>query len=243
MKLSIVIPAYNEAAMIEAVIQRVQDVSLPGLDREILVVDDGSTDGTADILRRLPGIRALFHVVNGGKGAALKTGIRAATGDVVLIQDADLEYDPDDYPAMIQPILDGTSEVVIGSRFLLERPVFWGKRRSPYFTHYIGNLIIVTLTNRLFRQSFTDYEGCYKAFTRKVLHSIPVLANGFEFDNELLCKIMRQGIRIVEVPIRYSPRTYAKGKKITWKHGAIILWTIVKWRFMPHRTSSVSTSP
>jgi len=232
MKLSVIIPAYNEEATIEAIVKRVQAVDLPGVGKEIIVVDDGSKDGTADVLKRLSGIHAVRHAHNAGKGAAVNTGIQAATGDIVIIQDADLEYDPADYQTVIQPILDNRSDAVMGSRFLLYRPVFFGKRRSPYFTHYAGNMLIVTITNWLYGKRFTDYEGCYKAFTRPVLLATPVKANGFEFDNELVCKIMRKGIRLVEVPIRYTPRTYARGKKITWRHGVIMLWTIVKWRFL-----------
>ncbi|TAJ08902.1 MAG: hypothetical protein EPO61_08335 [Nitrospirae bacterium] len=121
----------------------------------------------------------------------------------------------------------------MGSRFLYERPVFFGKRRSPYFTHYLGNLLIVKVTNLLYGQRFTDYEGCYKAFTKQALAQVPVQAKGFEFDNELICKMLRKGFKIVEVPIQYKPRTYATGKKITWKHGMKILWTIARWRFAP----------
>lgn len=233
MKLSIVIPAYNEEATIAAIIARVRAVPLTGVDKEIIVVDDGSKDRTSEVLRQMDGIRAVRHPRNAGKGAAVKTGIQTATGDIVIIQDADLEYDPADYQAVIQPIVDKKAEAVMGSRFLLERPVFFGKRKSPYLTHYIGNMLIVSVTNRLYGRSFTDYEGCYKAFARQVLLDTPVQANGFEFDNELVCKIMRKGVGLVEVPIRYMPRTYARGKKITWRHGMIMLWTIVKWRFLP----------
>lgn len=234
MKLSIIIPAYDEEATIAAIVERVQAVQLPGVDKEIIVVDDGSKDRTGDVLQRLAGIRVIRHERNAGKGAALTTGIQAATGDIVIIQDADLEYDPGDYRTVIQPILDKRSEAVMGSRFLLERPVFFGKKRSPYLTHYLGNLLIVAVTNRLYGRNFTDYEGCYKAFARPVLAATPVSANGFEFDNELICKLMRKGIRLTEVPIRYVPRTYARGKKITWRHGLIMLWTIVKWRLAPY---------
>jgi glycosyltransferase involved in cell wall biosynthesis len=233
MKLSIVIPAYNEAATIVAIVERVRAVDMGAVEKEIIVVDDGSKDRTAAMLATLTGIRHISHARNAGKGAAVTTGIRAATGDIVLFQDADLEYNPEDYPVVIRPILDRRSDVVMGSRFLHERPVFFGKRRSPYFTHYIGNMLIVAVTNRLYGRSFTDYEGCYKAFAKPVLDAIPMSASGFEFDNELICKIMRKGLRIVEVPIQYTPRTYARGKKVTWKHGVIMLWTIVKWRFLP----------
>ncbi|MDH4187222.1 MAG: glycosyltransferase family 2 protein [Nitrospira sp.] len=242
MKLTIIIPAYNEQATIEDVIRRVQSVDLGVIEKEIIVIDDASRDDTPNILMNMTGIRFLRHQINAGKGAALTTGIQAATGDIVLFQDADLEYVPEDYPAVIKPLLDGASEAVMGSRFLHAHPVFWGKHKSPYFNHYLGNLLILWVTNTLYGKQFTDYEGCYKAFFRTILLDTPVLANGFEFDNELICKLMRKGIRIAEVSIRYNPRTYAQGKKITWRHGIIILWTIVKWRFLPMRIAHTTAS-
>ena len=233
MKLSIVIPAYNEQESIAEIIRRVQQAEIPGLEREIVVVDDASRDRTAEIVTALAGVRLVRHERNGGKGAAVKTGIGASTGDIVLVQDADLEYDPADHAAVVRPLLEGRCDAVMGSRFLYERPKFIGKRRSPYFTHYIGNLMIVAFTDLLFGKSFTDYEGCYKAFWSADLKATPIEANGFEFDNELVCKLFRKGRRFEEVPIHYQPRTYLRGKKITWRHGVIILWTILKWRFAP----------
>ena len=233
MKLSVIIPVYNERSTIEAVVRRVQAVTLGPIEKEIIVVDDGSRDGTTEILKELSGIRRISHEKNAGKGAALSTGFRAATGDIVLIQDADLEYDPDDYRAVIRPIAEGTSDVVMGSRFIKYKVRIFGKHRSPYISHYIGNVLITFTTNLLYGKNFTDYEGCYKAFRQAVIATTPVEAKGFEFDNELICKLMRKGARIIEVPIRYTPRTYARGKKITWKHGLIMLWTIITWRFRP----------
>ena len=231
-KLSVVIPAYNEERTIAETIRRVKSVDLGGLDLEIVVVDDGSRDQTREILKTIPGIRVVLHQRNSGKGAAVKSGFQAATGDIVLIQDADLEYDPQDYPALLQPILDGRAEATMGSRFILERLQFFGKgAKSPFFTHYIGNILIVQLTNALYRHSATDYEGCYKAFSKSVVDSIPIAANGFEYDNELICKLLRRGHRIAEVPIKYRPRTYEEGKKIKWQDGVRMVWTIVKWRF------------
>ena len=233
MKLSIIIPAYNEAGTIAALVRRVQAVDLGPIEKEIIVVNDGSTDGTDQVLKGLSAIRHISHERNAGKGAAVSTGLQAATGDIVLIQDADLEYDPDDYPAVIRPIVEGRSDAVMGSRFILYKPKFLGTRRSPYLSHYIGNMLVTTVTNLLYGRHFTDYEGCYKAFRRTVVTATPITAKGFEFDNELVCKLMRKGTRIVEVPIRYSPRTYESGKKITWRHGVIMLWTIAKWSFLP----------
>jgi glycosyltransferase involved in cell wall biosynthesis len=233
MKLSIIIPAYNEEATVEALVRQVQAVDLRPIEKEIIVVNDGSKDGTEQVLKGLAAIRYISHERNAGKGAALTTGFQAATGDIVLIQDADLEYHPDDYQTVIQPIVDGACDAVMGSRFILYKPQFLGKRRSPYLSHYIGNMLVTSITNLLYGQRFTDYEGCYKAFRRTVVAATPVKAKGFEFDNELICKLMRKGVRIVEVPIRYTPRSYESGKKITWRHGVIMLWTIIKWRFLP----------
>jgi dolichol-phosphate mannosyltransferase len=232
MKISIIIPAYNEEDTIAAVIQRIQSITLEGIEKEIIVVDDASTDQTGEILTRIQGIQSIRHPANAGKGAALTTGIHAASGDVVLFQDADLEYAPEDYGAVLQPLIQGRCDAVMGSRFLHERPVFFGSRKSPYLNHYIGNLLIIWVTNLLYGTRFTDYEGCYKAFRRSILVDTPVESTGFEFDNELICKAMRRGIRIAEVPIQYHPRTYSQGKKITWRHGLVMLWTIVKWRFL-----------
>lgn len=233
MKISVIIPAYNEEKTIAALIQRVEAVPLQGIKKEIIVVDDASTDRTSDVLKNIKNIHAIRHSKNAGKGAALSSGIKAATGDIVIFQDADLEYQPEDYPVVIQPLIDGRCDAVMGSRFLHERPVFWGARKSPYLNHYIGNLVIVSVTNFLYGKRFTDYEGCYKAFTRSILLDTAIHATGFEFDNELICKLLRKGVRIGEVPIQYKPRTYAQGKKITWRHGMVILWTILKWRFLP----------
>jgi dolichol-phosphate mannosyltransferase len=234
MKLSVVIPAYNEERTVAETIRRVKTVDLGGLDLEVVVVDDGSKDQTREILKSIPGIRVVLHERNSGKGAAVKSGFRAATGDIVLIQDADLEYDPQDYGALLQPIVDGRVEAVMGSRFLLERLRFFGKgAKSPFFSHYIGNKLIVAITNGLYRHSATDYEGGLKAFSKRIVDSIPIDANEFEYDNELICKLLRRGYRIAEVPIKYRPRTYEEGKKIKWQDGVRMIWTIVKWRFRP----------
>ncbi len=231
--LSVVIPAYNEEETLAEVVGRVRAAQTGGLALEIVVVDDGSKDGTAEVMRKLPGITAVFNKKNGGKGAAVKSGFAAAKGDILLIQDADLEYDPGDYPAMVAPIVEGRADVVMGSRFAYERPhFFFGERVSPFFTHYIGNITITGLTNLLYGRSATDYEGCYKAFTKECLAGLSIEADGFEYDNELICRLLRRGVRLVEVPIRYQPRTYEQGKKIGWRDGLVILWTIIRWRFI-----------
>lgn len=228
-KITILIPAYNEERTIREILEKVKQAPLPlGLEKEILVIDDGSTDSTPKKLSEISGIRLLSHDRNQGKGAAVKTGLRHATGDILLIQDADSEYNPEDYPDILQPILGGFVEFVMGSRFLCEAPRFFAKNGDPFFSHYVGNRIIIALTNFLYRQTFSDYEGGYKAFTASLAHSISVSANGFAFDNELICKSIQRGYKITEVPIRYKPRLYTEGKKISWLDGLVILWTIFK---------------
>lgn len=232
-RISIIIPLFNEERTIQELIQRVQNVNLNGLEKDIVVVDDGSQDRTAELLRKINGIRYFTNLRNQGKGAAIKTGIRHATGEIFLIQDADLEYDPRDYPVILKPILEGKVEFVMGSRFLVEKPRFFTKKGAPFFSHYVGNLMVIAWTNFLYGQRKTDYEGCYKAFTRTLKEWIPIETNGFDFDNELICKALRRGHEIAEVPIRYKPRLYKEGKKIRWQDGVRILWSIFKWRFLP----------
>lgn len=232
-KLSVVIPLYNESSTIQQIVERVkQSLKKQNLNAEILVVNDGSTDNSAEISRTIPEITFIDSKKNCGKGAAVKKGFERATGEIFLIQDADLEYDPADYTSLIEPILKGECMVTMGSRFLLERPVFFGKKKSPYFAHYLGNLLIVWLTNFLYGGHYTDYEGCYKVLKAETIRSIQIHSNGFEYENELICKVLKRGYKIVEVPIHYCPRTYEDGKKITWKNGLKILWTIFKYRFI-----------
>ncbi len=229
MKLSIIIPAYNEKNTIEEIIRRIKAVSLNGVEKEIIVVDDGSKDGTREILKQIPGIRYIFHEKNLGKGGAMKTGFRAATGELLIPQDADLEYDPGDYPVMITPILRGETEVTNGVRIQPEEDA--RRHKSLYWFSWFGNELITRLTNILYWHYSGEYEGCYKVFTKKLVDSIEIKTNNFDFDNELICKILKRGYKIIDVPIHYYPRNYEEGKKINWKHGFLILWTILKTRF------------
>ena len=228
MKLSIVIPCYNEVRTIRQIVDRVR--AAPVAEREIIVVDDCSRDGTRDLLRTeiAPLVdKVLFHEVNQGKGAALRTGFRAATGDVVVVQDADLEYDPQDYPRLLQPILEGKADVVFGSRFQGGQP-----HRVVYFWHMVGNKFLTLLSNMATNINLTDMETCYKVFRREVLQRIEIEENRFGFEPEITAKVARLGVVIYEVGISYYGRTYAEGKKIGWRDGFRALWAITKYNLL-----------
>ena len=229
-KLSIIIPVFNEKTTITEAIRRVQAVSLLNIEKEIIVVDDGSTDGTSDTLKTISGIQVIFCEHNLGKGGALKAGIAKATGDIVIIQDADLEYDPNDYSVMIEPLLDKKASVVLGARITPNKDE--RRKKSYYWAAWLGNHLITLMTNWLYWNNARDYEGCYKAFLTGVLKQISVNTNDFDYDNELICKLLKKGYKTIDVPIRYNPRDYHSGKKIKWHHGFKILWTIVKYRFI-----------
>lgn len=228
LRLSVVIPCYNEAKTIEKVVARVRAV---GLADEIVIVDDGSTDGTREILTAMEAeghsdMRIIFHPRNAGKGAALVTGFTHASGDVFVIQDADLEYDPRDYPTLLQPIKEGIAVVVYGSRFL------GGPRKAMNFWNMVANRILTLVTNVLYNAILSDMETCYKCFRAEVAQDMVIRARGFEFEPEFTAKVLKQGIRIYEVPISYNGREWNEGKKIKWTDAFTALWTLVKYRFV-----------
>jgi glycosyltransferase involved in cell wall biosynthesis len=226
MKLSIIIPVYNEKETIEAVIHRVRKIDV-GLKKEIIIVDDGSSDGTPDVLKGMdyPEIKTFFHEKNQGKGAALHTGFSKALGDIILIQDADLEYDPADYPSLLKPILDGRADVVYGSRFL------GGPHRVLFFWHYIGNKLLTTLSNMLSNLNLSDMETCYKVIKKDLLDRITLKSKRFGFEPEITIKLAKLKAKIYEVPISYSGRDYSEGKKIGWKDGFAAIYHIFRYKF------------
>jgi glycosyltransferase involved in cell wall biosynthesis len=221
----VVIPCFNEAATIEALIERVRQAPVASI--EIIVVDDGSTDGSRELLQRLPpadDLLVLIHTRNRGKGAALSTGFQAATGAICIVQDADLEYDPTEYPLVIGPILEGRADVVFGSRFQGGRP-----HRVVYFWHRVGNGLLTLLSNMATDLNLTDMETCYKAFRREVIQSIRIQEQRFGFEPEITAKVARKRCRTYEVGISYYGRTYSEGKKIGWRDGIRAIWCILKY--------------
>jgi glycosyltransferase involved in cell wall biosynthesis len=226
MKVSVIIPCYNEEDTIEEIVKRVRAIDQVS---EVVVVDDGSTDGTRAILRAMPeadGLRIVYHDCNRGKGAAVRTGFQHATGEVFIIQDADLEYDPREYPALLKPIEEGISNVVYGSRFL------GGPRKAMFFWNMIANKILTLTTNLLYNSILSDMETCYKVFRADLVKNIPLRARGFELEPEITAKILKRGHRIYEVPISYNGREWDEGKKIRWTDGPKALWTLIKYRFI-----------
>jgi glycosyltransferase involved in cell wall biosynthesis len=224
-KLSVIIPCYNEVKTIADIVRAVRNS--PYENKEIIVVDDCSTDGTREILNktiREQVDKVLFHEVNQGKGAALRTGIKAATGDLVIIQDADLEYDPQEYALLVEPILQGRADVVFGSRFMGGRP-----HRVLYYWHSVGNGLLTLFSNMCSNLNLTDMETCYKVFRREIIQGIEIEENRFGFEPEITAKIAKTGCRVYEVGISYYGRTYAEGKKISWKDGVRAIWCILKY--------------
>lgn len=235
-KLSVIIPVYNEAQTLQALVDKVRSVRVPldahdpdgpALEQEIILVDDASTDGTDQVIAQLgfPGLIKLRHEKNRGKGAAIRTAIAAVSGDYAIIQDADLEYSPDDYPAMLRPLLEKHADVVYGSRFL-------GPHRAFNFTHMLGNKFLTLLTNILYNTILTDMETCYKAFRSDVLKSLPLRSDRFNIEPEITAKVLKRRCRVVEVPISYFGRDFSEGKKITWRDGFPAVWALLRYRFM-----------
>ena len=222
--LSVVMPAYNERDTIETIIGRVKNAPVR---TELIVVDDGSTDGTRELLAELQkrfDFKLVLQEKNGGKGSALRRGFQEVTGDLVVIQDADLEYSPEEFPDLIELICQGRADVVYGSRFL-------GRRRVFLFTHYVGNRLLTLITNILYNTIVTDMETCYKVMRTAVLRSFTLKSNGFGIEPEMTAKIFKRGYRVYEVPITYDGRSYDEGKKITWRDGVVALWVLLKYRF------------
>jgi glycosyltransferase involved in cell wall biosynthesis len=243
MKLSVIIPVYNEIDTIAEIVRRVRAVELAvpagfgpedgavvKFQREIVIVDDGSTDGTREYLRTLkddPDTVVVFHERNQGKGAAVRTCLQHAGGDVMLIQDADLEYDPREYPSLLQPIVEGRSKVAYGSRFR------GGPTKAMFFWHMIGNRFVTLVTNILYNTILSDMETCYKVFTREVADQIDLKSPRWGFDPEITAQILKRGYRIYEVPISYTGREFSEGKKLKWRDGFVVLWTLIKCRLTP----------
>lgn len=229
MKISVIVPVYNEKDTVAEILHRVAATHIP---HEIVVVDDGSTDGTREILQNLeargdvPNLKVIYHPQNMGKGAAVRTALQHITGDVIIIQDADLEYDPEHYPILLEPIRKGLADVVYGSRFL------GAPRRPILFWNMVANKILTLITNLLFNTILSDMETGYKVFRREVIKNMPLHARGFEFEPEFTAKVLKRGYRIFEVPIAFNPRTYEEGKKIRAKDGIIAIWTLLKYRFV-----------
>jgi len=237
-RISVLMPVYNEAAHVTKAIERVRAVPL---DIEIICVDDGSTDGTREILRHLEehGVidRLILQPKNMGKGAAVRAAIQAATGDVMVIQDADLEYDPSEYPRLLEPILDGRADAVFGSRFL------GGPHRVLYFWHRVGNGLLTLLSNMLTDLNLSDMETCYKMVRSDLMKTLPLVSNRFGIEPELTARLAQAGARIYEVPISYSGRTYAEGKKIGWKDGVAALWHIFRYNLLPPKAPRFEPRP
>lgn len=239
MKLSIIIPVYNEEKTVTKLLKKVLEVKLPkGMKREIVVVDDGSKDSSklkvknAKLQYNIKELKLIEHKTNKGKGAAIRTGIKNSTGDLLIIQDADLEYDPKDYISLLEPVLSGKAEVVYGSRLKKYPLRIVGSKRTPLVLHYLGNKFLTLVTNLLYCSNLTDMETCYKLFKKSALKGIEIKSNRFEFEPEITAKLLKKGVKIYEVPISVKPRGYDEGKKITWKDGFFAVWTLVKYRFV-----------
>lgn len=227
-KITVLIPIFNEVNTLKEILQKVEEASFCGLEKEVILIDDFSTDGTREILDELKDrYKIFYHDKNMGKGAALRTGFEHMTGDIVVIQDADLEYDPVDYEPLIKLILDGKADVAYGSRLSGGKP-----SRSFMFTHLLGNKLLTLMTNILYNTTLTDMETCYKAFKTEFIKGIEIKSNRFDFEPEITAKVLKRGARLYELPISYYGREYEEGKKITWKDGIHAIFALIKFRFV-----------
>lgn len=234
MKLSIVVPVFNEIKTVREILQRIEKAKLPfGWEKEIIIIDDASCDGTKEYLKNLKkkNLKKIFHPKNLGKGAAIRTGLKEARGDVLLIQDADLEYDPQDYSRLLAPIIAGKTKVVYGSRLKTLRLVVFGKNKTPLPLHYLANRFLSFLTNLLYGSKLTDMETCYKMMTKEIYQDLNLVSNRFEVEPEITAKILKKGEKIFEVPIETKPRDYQEGKKIKARDAFWAIATLVKFRF------------
>lgn len=224
--LSIIVPVYNENKTLLLLLEKVRAVKLKGLQKQILVVDDGSSDGTKELLKKIknPAYEIYFHEKNKGKGAAIRTAIPHTKGDYVVVQDADLEYDPSDYEKLLGPLLEGKADVVYGSRFM-------GTHQAFVFTHYLGNIFLSAVTTILYGTVLTDMETCYKVFRGDILRGLTLRSNRFEFEPEVTAKLLKKNYKIYEMPISYNGRGFSEGKKITWRDGITALWCLIRYRF------------
>lgn len=231
MKLSIIIPIYNEEKTVSEILRKVLSVKLPKVEKEIIVIDDGSNDSTPLRIRNIKGVKKIFHRNNLGKGAAVRSGLRIITGDIIIIQDADLEYDPSYYPVLLNPILKKGAKVVYGTRLINYPLKFWGKDKTILPIHLIANRFLTGLTNLLYSSNLTDMETCYKVFLASCLNGIKLKSNRFEFEPEITAKFLKKGYEIIEVPIGVKPRTYKEGKKINLWDGVKAVFAILKYKF------------
>ncbi len=232
LKLSIIIPVYNERKTIDQILKKIENINIRYIEKEIIIVDDFSVDGTRDILKKIKKHKVYYHDKNYGKGSAVKTGFRNASGEIILIQDADLEYEPGDYNKILEPILNNNAQIVYGSRFLNKKYRLFGKNRTILPTHLIGNKLLSFFTGLLYNSKVTDMETCYKVFKKDVLNNIKIKSRRFDFEPEFTAKVLKKGYKIIEVPIQFNARGVEEGKKITVLDGIKALFVLIKYRII-----------